>query len=78
MAQYTMIIQPAGDNFTAYCPDVPGCSVTGSTASEGQHLFVGVLVKHLKTFQVGGGIIPAPPTVVGTIDVPWLAIPENH
>ncbi len=34
VAQYTMIIHSTGDNFTAYCPDVPGCSVTGTTASE--------------------------------------------
>ena len=78
MAQYTMIIQPTGDNFTAYCPDVPGCSVTGTTVSDAQHLFVAALVKHLKELQVGGGIIPVPRTVVGTVDVPWLAVPDIH
>jgi len=31
MAEYTIIIERAEGNYSAYCPDLPGCIATGST-----------------------------------------------
>ncbi len=34
MHKYTVIIERAGDNYSAYCPDLPGCISTGATVEE--------------------------------------------
>ena len=34
MHKYTIIIEKAGDNYSAYCPDLPGCIATGPTVEE--------------------------------------------
>jgi predicted RNase H-like HicB family nuclease len=34
MAEYTIIIERAEGNYSAYCPDLPGCIATGSTIEE--------------------------------------------
>lgn len=31
---YTVVVEDAGGNFSAYVPDLPGCVSTGSTADE--------------------------------------------
>ena len=32
--RYAIIIEKAGDNFSAYVPDLPGCIATGATLAE--------------------------------------------
>lgn len=32
--RYAVVIEPAGANFSAYVPDLPGCVATGSTPAE--------------------------------------------
>ena len=34
MHKYTIIIEKAKGNYSAYCPDLPGCIATGSTIEE--------------------------------------------
>jgi len=34
MFKYTIIIEKAGNNYSAYCPDLPGCIATGLTVEE--------------------------------------------
>ncbi|MDH4163880.1 MAG: type II toxin-antitoxin system HicB family antitoxin, partial [Nitrospirota bacterium] len=31
MRRFLIVIEKAGDNFSAYSPDLPGCVATGST-----------------------------------------------
>lgn len=31
MSKYLVVIEKAKDNFSAYCPDLPGCVATGKT-----------------------------------------------
>ncbi|MBI5202519.1 MAG: type II toxin-antitoxin system HicB family antitoxin [Elusimicrobia bacterium] len=31
MTKYLVVIEKAGRNFSAYCPDLPGCVATGKT-----------------------------------------------
>ncbi|MBI4422644.1 MAG: type II toxin-antitoxin system HicB family antitoxin [Elusimicrobia bacterium] len=31
MTKYLVVIEKAGKNFSAYCPDLPGCIATGKT-----------------------------------------------
>ncbi|TPN88255.1 type II toxin-antitoxin system HicB family antitoxin [Mesorhizobium sp. CU2] len=32
--RYAVVIEKAGDNFSAYVPDLPGCIATGATVPE--------------------------------------------
>jgi len=34
MIKYTIIIEKAEGNYSAYCPDLPGCIATGFTPEE--------------------------------------------
>ena len=34
MLKYTIIIEKANGNYSAYCPDLPGCVATGKTVEE--------------------------------------------
>lgn len=34
MKKYIIVIEKAANNFSAFCPDVPGCVATGSTVEE--------------------------------------------
>ncbi|HEY1827114.1 MAG TPA: type II toxin-antitoxin system HicB family antitoxin [Acidimicrobiales bacterium] len=34
MTEYAVVIEDAGDNFSAYVPDLPGCVSTGATVEE--------------------------------------------
>ncbi len=34
MLKYTVIIEKANGNYSAYCPDLPGCVATGKTVEE--------------------------------------------
>jgi predicted RNase H-like HicB family nuclease len=34
MIRYTIIIEKAEGNYSAYCPDLPGCIATGFTPEE--------------------------------------------
>jgi predicted RNase H-like HicB family nuclease len=34
MYRFLIVIEKAGDNFSAYCPDLPGCVATGKTQQE--------------------------------------------
>ena len=34
MAKYTIIIEKANENYSAYCPDLPGCVATGKTEQD--------------------------------------------
>ena len=34
MAKYIIIIEKANGNYSAYCPDLPGCIATGKTEED--------------------------------------------
>ncbi len=34
MTEYVVVIEDAGENFSAYVPDLPGCISTGATVEE--------------------------------------------
>lgn len=34
MTKYVIIVEKAGNNYSAFCPDLPGCVATGSTVEE--------------------------------------------
>lgn len=66
---YAVVIERAGDNYSAFSPDVPGCIATGVTVEETTRMFGEALAFHLRALQADGDPIPEPSTAVATIEV---------
>ena len=67
--RYTIIIEKAGNNYSAYAPDLPGCIAAGDTVQETKLLMQGAIEMHLRGMREDGDPIPEPTTVVDTIEV---------
>ena len=48
MSRFLIIIEKAGNNFSAYSPDLPGCVATGDTQAEAEQNMYEALQMHLK------------------------------
>jgi predicted RNase H-like HicB family nuclease len=69
MAEYTIIIERAEGNYSAYCPDLPGCIATGSTIEETIQRMKEAIKFHLEGLKEGEIAIPEPPTKAVSIEV---------
>jgi predicted RNase H-like HicB family nuclease len=54
------VIERAGDNWSAYLPDVPGCVATGGTPEEVRQRISEALAMHLEGLREDGLPIPEP------------------
>jgi len=69
MAEYTIIIERAEGNYSAYCPDLPGCIATGSTIEETIQRMKEAIKFHLEGLKEGEIAIPEPSTKAVSIEV---------
>lgn len=49
--KYTIIIEKADGNYSAYCPEIPGCVATGATEAETYQNMVDALKFHLEGLE---------------------------
>ena len=61
--QYRIEIEWAGDNFSAYSPDVPGCVAVGDTRDEVRQNMASAIAAHLEVMRESGLEIPIPEVV---------------
>lgn len=62
--RYAIVIEPAGNNFSAYVPDLPGCIATGVTLLEVEQNIREAILFHLDGLKEDGEPVPAPSAVV--------------
>ena len=67
--RYVIIIERAGDNYSAYSPDIPGCGATGDTIEEVTKEIHEAIRFHLDGLRAEGMPIPAPTSVVDFIEI---------
>ena len=67
--RYAVVIEEAGDNFSAYVPDLPGCIATGKTVAEVEREIREAISFHLEGMREDGLAIPSPSSRVEYIDV---------
>ncbi len=67
--RYLIIIEKAGDTYSAYCPDLPGCIATGATIEETKESMREAIAFHLEGMLEDGDPIPQPS------DAEWIDIP---
>jgi predicted RNase H-like HicB family nuclease len=57
---YAIVIEKAGNNYSAYVPDLPGCVSTGDTIRQTEKNIRDAIAFHLEGLQQQGDPIPAP------------------
>jgi len=67
--RYAVVIENAGDNYSAYVPDLPGCIATGSTIEATEQAIREAIEFHLEGLREDGVPIPAPTSRVDYVEV---------
>ncbi len=67
--KYTVIIEKAGDNYSAYVPDLPGCVGAADTPDETLELMREAIEFHLAGLRRDGDPVPPPQTTAALVDV---------
>jgi predicted RNase H-like HicB family nuclease len=67
--RYAIVIENAGENYTAYVPDLPCCSATGKTLAAAEQAIREAIQFHLDGLREDGAPIPAPLSHVEYIEV---------
>ena len=67
--KYAVVIERAGDNLSAFVPDLPGCIATGNSVSEVEQIIREAISIHLEGLKVDGMDIPEPSCAVGYVDL---------
>ena len=69
MSKYTIVIEKANGNYSAYCPDVSGCIATGSTIEETVERMKAAIKFHIEGLRAEGLDIPEPVTTAISVEV---------
>ena len=68
--RYAIVIEKAEKNYSAYVPDLPGCTTTGDTVHEVLKNMHEAIALHLEGMVEDGATVPNPDTLVDYIDSP--------
>ncbi|MBZ9858706.1 type II toxin-antitoxin system HicB family antitoxin [Mesorhizobium sp. CA12] len=56
--RYAVVIEKAGNNFSAYVPDLPGCIATGATVAEVETEIRDAIRFHIEGLRADGQDVP--------------------
>lgn len=56
--RFLIVIENAGDNFSAYSPDLPGCVATGATREETEQNMYEAIQMHIEGLVEDGLPVP--------------------
>ncbi len=68
--RYTIVVEKAGNNYSAYVPDLPGCVATGSTIEETEREIREAIELHIAGMIEDGLPVPQPTSIAQYIEVP--------
>lgn len=60
--RYAAVIEKAGNGYSAYVPDIPGCVAAADSMAETEGLIREAVVLHLQMLREDGDPIPRPQT----------------
>jgi predicted RNase H-like HicB family nuclease len=69
MHRYLVVIEPAGRNYSAYSPDLPGCVATGVTRDEARRRMQDAILMHLQGLREENLPIPEPSASAELVEV---------
>lgn len=67
--RYAVVIEKVEQNYSAYVPDLPGCTATGASVAETQQSIREAIELHLSGMREDGIPFPQPSSQVDYIDV---------
>ena len=67
--RYAIVIENAGNNYSAYVPDLPGCVATGDTIGDVARSIREAIELHLDGLRADGAPIPSPSSRVEYVEV---------
>jgi len=66
--RYAIVVEKAGNNYSAYAPDLPGCVATGSTVKEAEQEIRKAIKFHIDGLREDGLPVPAPNSVIAGLE----------
>ena len=69
MNEYAIVIEDAGENFSAYVPDLPGCVSTGTSVDEVTEHIQEAIALHIESLREHGEEVPPPTSRASTVRV---------
>ncbi len=69
MSDYLVIIEGAGDSYSAFVPDLPGCVAAGDTPEEVEQLIRDAIVLHIESLHANSEPVPQPQSAARYIAV---------
>ena len=70
--KYAVIIEKAGNNYSAYAPDVPGCGATGETVDETLDHIKEAIEFHLQGLKEEGLPLPQSSTICDYVETKMI------
>ncbi len=67
--KYAIIVERAGENYSAYVPDLPGCIAAADTTEETERLIREGIVIYLEALRASGQPVPLPTTHAIEVEV---------
>jgi len=67
--RYSVVVEKANENYSAYVPDLPGCVATGDTIESVQREIRQAIGLHVQGLKEDGLTVPEPTSVVDYIDI---------
>ena len=67
--RYAIVIENAGNNYSAYVPDLPGCVATGATPAEAELQIREAIAFHIEGLRADGEQVPLPSSRVEYVEV---------
>ncbi len=72
---YTVVIEPAAGNFSAYVPDLPGCVATGASEAEVTRTIRTAIREHIEILREHREPVPAPRCTAASVEVDEAELP---
>ncbi len=69
MFGYAIVIEKANGNYSAYCPDLPGCVATGASIKETAERIEEAIQFHIEALKAEGLDVPPPAATAGLVEV---------
>lgn len=67
--RYAIVVEKAGDNYSAYVPDLPGCVATGASVKEAENEIREAIGFHIEGLIEDGLPIPQPASIVEYLEI---------
>jgi predicted RNase H-like HicB family nuclease len=67
--RYAIVVEKAGNNYSAYVPDLPGCVATVSSVKEAEQEILEAIKFHIDGLREDGLPVPAPSSVVEYLEI---------